>query len=177
MIEGVASSVYGRQDVAVVAADIVCLLDHTCDEIRVAGSLRRKRSAMTALAIVCLPKTHAINDGGWTLQRSREFVDKLKEYNIVVGNPDDGRYVKIVHISGIPINVYITTKDNFGLILALRTGPLTWSKEIPNLLRPRYRIENGHVYENGSNDLITVRHEHDLFKIMEKPFVHPECRI
>ncbi len=177
MIEGVASSVYSRQDVAVVAADIMCLIDHTCDDIQVAGSLRRKRSVMTALTIVCLPKIHAVNDGGWTLQRSREFVDKLKEYNVVVGDPDGGKYVKIAHTSGIPINVYITTKDNFGLMLALRTGPLSWSKDIPNILRPRYRIMNGHVYENGSNNLITIRHEHELFQIMGKPFIHPECRI
>src|SRR5688572_15684369 len=114
-----------------------------CERIEIAGSIRRQKSEVKDIEIVCIPKTvpdvqiglFAAADPRRNLRHpgfASEFYNASEnELMIEMGKPDHGKYVKIMLIEHqIKIDLFIATAENFGFLLAIRTGPADYSHRI-----------------------------------------------
>ena len=116
-------------------------LEDVCDRIEVAGSIRRRRQFVGDIEILCIPKTGGLDlfgepvEGDSALDRCcLELLDQgLIEYRLNV----DGvkmygplnKYVRHVG-SGIPVDIFTTAADRWGMALLVRTGPREFNQSV-----------------------------------------------
>jgi len=120
------------------AARIMAELASVCVRVEIAGSIRRKKSTIGDIEIVCIPKTETVcNLFGEPVSTTRvAFDDKLQ--SLVA----DGRFAKptkngekfkqfgIPAVSGLHLDLFMATPENWGLIFAIRTGCAEFSQQL-----------------------------------------------
>jgi len=104
----------------------------------------------------------------------------VNKYKKVKGDPT-GRYTQRILIceddgSEIKIDIFMCRRENFGLMLAIRTGPAEYShmKIAKGALAVGMKIQGGMLTENG--EPISVPDEETLFKLLRIPHLPPEER-
>ena len=120
-----------------VAASLV--IDHLqphCDRVEIAGSIRRKCAEVGDIEIVCIPrlisneqKTLFPGDEGELIITwpGDECVHTIADENSLV---KDGERYKQFAYNGRQVDLFLTTKEQWGLIFAIRTGPAEFSQKI-----------------------------------------------
>ncbi|NJD23354.1 MAG: hypothetical protein FIA82_11915 [Melioribacter sp.] len=97
----------------------------------IAGSIRREKKESGDIEIVCMPKNILIDDPErmftQTLVRHPEFVKIINSLEKVKGDAE-GKYTQRILPEGIKLDLFTATPDNWGYILAIRTGPEGFSK-------------------------------------------------
>lgn len=97
--------------------------------LHIAGSLRRKRSNIGDIEIVCIPlKNDYKNIFGETIDRwsCKGFIDVVSQYKRITGQPN-GRQMKMQHESGIVIDMYMPQPHDYFRMYAVRTGSKDYS--------------------------------------------------
>ena len=132
------------------AAYIVEALSPFCDRIEVAGSVRRERETCKDVEIVCIPKVEIVPslfgvDGRW---RVRGFEAALDGWRRVKGSATEGRYCqRIVPFEDreVALDLFVAVPENYGLILAIRTGSAEYSHEVlaKGWVQAGYRSKDG----------------------------------
>lgn len=151
-----------------------------CDRCEIAGSIRRRKERVKDIEVVCIPKqvivpsllTGAIDQ---ELYPHHDFVLMVNRWLKVKGKPT-GKYTQRMLPEGIPLDLFMATPENWGLIFAIRTGSAEFSHQVlaKGWVRAGYRSEGGVLMRNGTPTF--VREERDLFELLGIPWVEPEER-
>lgn len=165
-----------------IARKYVDLLSPYCERIEVAGSVRRKKTEVKDIEIVCIPKRVGVIVSAEDMFASAdkeevhpEFVNEVNKLQKVKGEPT-GKYTQRILPEGTNLDLFIAAKENWGYILAIRIGPDGYSKYIASKWVERgYRGVDGMLTKNGKP--IPVFEEKDLFLILGLEYVEPEYRL
>ena len=155
-----------------------------CERIQIAGSIRRMAPDVGDIEIVCIPKTITVavqqdmfgesHDVG-VQHRSPEFVRVVDRWPTVKGKAT-GRYTQRMLPEGIKLDLFTAHRDNWGLILAIRTGSAAYSHKVlaATWSRLGYQSIEGMLHKGGNP--VPVREERYLFDLLGIPFTSPANR-
>lgn len=171
-----------------------------CERIEVAGSIRRRAAQVGDIELLCIPKVEQRTlDLFSEVTASDDRLDgKLQEMisaGILEKRGGYGTENKFLrHIeSGIPIDIFSTSADHWGMAFLVRTGPAQWNVRVMSALKELGH--EGHAYgrakyvgvekpssitlhrSNWQRQLeIMCPTEEDVFKVLGWRYVEPEAR-
>lgn len=156
-----------------IAVNTMAQLEPHCEQIAIAGSVRRKKPHVKDIEIVAIAKpyeTGLFESGIATVVNGWQCVRGQLERHC--------RYTQRVLPSGIKLDLFFATKENWGWIYALRTGSADFSHQLAIRLKQQgYKSEDGYIYRLDNGRMIAVPTEEQLFHILQMHYVEPENRI
>jgi DNA polymerase (family 10) len=168
------------KEAAEIAHKCLTVLKSSCQRIEIGGSIRRKVSEVKDIEIVCIPNAATLSQDSLfdnpMSQKipSPDFIAAVEQWQPIKGSPH-GRYTRRLLPEGIELDIFIANADNWGYILALRTGPWEYSKFlVTRAKRLGYIPFEGHLYYR--NALVPVREENDFFDLLNLRYLLPEYR-
>lgn len=157
-----------RQSALDVAIPMLKLMEPHCERIEIAGSIRRGKADVKDIELVLIPGPtwHSFTDG----LLSDGYFEKRHGWG------QKSRFG--VHVeSGISVDMFTATPENWGSIFHLRTGPddanayiMTWLKRS----NAPIRTEGGYWWHN--NHKLRIGSEMALFNLLGFPYIEPEER-
>jgi len=148
-----------------IAEKYLNLLKPFCLRIEIKGSICREKPEPNDIELVCIRDT----------RKGFDFVATVNQIPILLGSPA-GKYVKLMLPEGIKLDLFMCTKENWGLISAIRTGSDQYSHEVlgKGWVRAGYKSVEGMLYKNGF--AIPVYEERDLFNLIGVKYIEPIYR-
>jgi len=148
------------------------LLPH-CYRCEIAGSVRRKKHEVKDIEIVIIPKPY---ETGLFTSGIAAIIGQWQKVKGELG--PECRYTQRIHPGGIKIDIFFARPENWGLIFAIRTGSSEYSRvELACRWVARgYHSRNGMLESGNSHEVIELREEEDLFKLLGITFIKPENR-
>jgi len=183
-----------------IAQNLVEALTPFCEQIQIAGSLRRGSSEVKDIEIVAIPRLEIkqmLDMFGHVLEtREISALDNALELAIFPWQRDEEvkrwgpRYKRLRHITtGICCDLFITDCLRWGYQLTIRTGPAMFSKAIVTLalrrgwhftdsLLHKHQKHNDKVCERGGKCTLLelTLEERDIFKALSIPWCEPADR-
>ena len=158
-----------------IADSIVELLQTHCERINIAGSIRREKPEVKDIEIVYVPK-----------KNQKDLIAIFQIVNAwpkVKGQPL-GKYTQriIPALIGegetIALDLFQASRDNWGLQLAIRTGPAEYSHKMlaARWCGMKYQSRGGILYSLATGKAEPMREEKDLFDFLNIPFTEPRNR-
>jgi DNA polymerase (family 10) len=161
------------------------------ERIEIAGSVRRRRPDPSDIELLYIPKVAPIGQLGLFGEVEhedlveRELLDMLADGELgkrmnEAGHPIGfGKMNKaLVHIStGMGIDVFRTTRENWGMAMVVRTGPADWNVEMMSAFQ-RLGM-SGHAYGGVTGhklEAIACPDEATVFGLLGLPYIEPERR-
>ncbi len=146
-----------------------------CERIEIAGSIRRQKPDVGDIEIVCIPKPYETGLFASGIAKVAGQWQKVKgEFPClytqrILPHPDGDHFIKL--------DLFIATKDNWGLIFAIRTGSAEYSHRVlaAGWVRRGYWSVGGELH-NHKGDICEIPEERDLFRLIGIPFCKPEDR-
>jgi len=178
------------------ALDVVSLLAPACEQIEVAGSIRRGAETAGDIEIVATPRFRVEETPGTLFDGpARVEIDELGERITVLLSrgalapplrPASGeRYRRLVHVaSGLQLDLFaVRPPAQWGVILAIRTGPAAYSQWLVVQARKRHlHVAGGALHRGGLGcgaipcEVIETPEEADLYRALGLPFEQAENR-
>lgn len=160
-----------------IANDLIAMLSPFCERIEIAGSLRRKNSNVNDIEIVCIPKREASGLFGNLLYPVKGFVKVIDSFCKVIGEAE-GRYTRR-NLGEIEADIFMCTEENWGYIMAIRTGPASFSHRVlaSTWKKKGFVGAEGMLYNRTSGKPIAIREERELFRLIGLDYIPPECRV
>lgn len=105
------------------------------DRLMVAGSLRRLKGEVGDVELVYVSKTHQVQDGLFgekkDIQLAEAMIARLLRSGVIEKRPNVACHftwgslnkLAIDTATGIPVDLFATTEENFWMSLVIRTGP------------------------------------------------------
>ena len=178
-----------------IAAEIIQALQPECIQIQEAGSVRRQMPEVKDIEIVFISKTSSMQMDLFgsvvqTFYHTDQVLLALIARSILTKDTVvkrwGSKYKRAVHHpSGIGIDLFRAEPDNWGYILALRTGPTDFNKILVTkrahggALPPDIKLQDGHVYHIGrchQQTKIRTPTERGFFALLDLPFIPPRER-
>jgi DNA polymerase/3'-5' exonuclease PolX len=160
-----------------IAEGICTKLGQYCERIKIAGSVRRIKPECRDIELVCWPKLEeeqGLFGGTGRMVACKGFVDAVNYWEKVKGEPT-GKYTQRIGPEGIKLDIFMANKDNWGLILAIRTGSAEYSKRLANQwVKLGYHSVDGILTLDGTP--VSVHEEVDLFRLLKLQYVEPKDR-
>lgn len=174
-----------------VATSLISDLAEACQRIHVAGSIRRRRQDVGDIELLCVPQAGPPNIFGeptptCTLTDSvSEATRQLMGRKILTlrksaeGKTAFGGHNKLmVHVAtGIPVDIFSTPRENWGMALLVRTGPAEYCQQV--MSRFIQLGMNGHAY-GGVTDRrgqeVACPEEEDVYRLLEWNWKEPALR-
>lgn len=130
---------------------------------------------MKDIELVAIPRQVPTGLFGDELVTDPGFCAVVNQWPAVKGTPED-KYTQRRLPEGIILDLFMAAPDNWGYILAIRTGSAAFSRHIlgASWVRAGYRSVGGMLHKDGA--LIPVREECDLFTLLGIPWVDPQAR-
>lgn len=166
-----------------VAATLVRILAPSCESIEVAGSIRRRKPDVGDVELLCIPRL-GDRDLDWLdyslkdmLASHPRLLDLRLDKNGRTSYGPQNKY--LVHHTGIPVDIFSTTPENWWVALVVRTGPAELNRAIAGkALRMGMQF---HAYGRGFTSKIgdyeiVCKSEEDVFKAVELPYLPPHLR-
>lgn len=153
-----------------IAEAVKAALEPHCTRIEIAGSIRRKKPECKDIEIVCIPKPYEAI--GFFQNGIAEVVNKWEK----VKGELPCKYTQRLLPQGVKLDLFFADPDNWGYILAIRTGSADYSHNIlaKAWVKKGYKGENGFLTANGK--AVPVREESELFRLLNLPHLPPEQR-
>lgn len=155
-----------------IASAVVEELRPHCEKIEIAGSIRRKKPEVGDIEIVAIPKPYS------SAPYENGIATVVNKWQKVKGNLEYGKtkYTQRILPSGIKLDLFFATKENWGSIFAIRTGSAEYSHKVlaRGWVRHGFKSEGGYLFRYGKK--YEVPEEEALFKLAGVPFVEPERR-
>lgn len=153
-----------------------------CEKIQIAGSIRRGKPEVKDIEIVCQPKNEPVIDmfGNEIAQFSalESYLSQVQNVRFVKNGE---KYKQIRLPEGINLDLFIVTPPaQYGVILAIRTGPAEYSHWLVTPKRqgggcPSFlKVKEGALHNNGKT-LLTPE-EKDFFEALGVPWTPPDQR-
>ena len=175
-----------REQALVLASAVVEWLRSSCQQIEIAGSIRRERETVGDIEIVCLPHTKAGLDA--VLENMLEAgTIKLAKYRFQNSfRTRWGERLKCFTVGAATVELSIGDSDNFGYLLWLRTGPAKGNKFVVTRMkveRSAMRFERGYGwlvrYVDGVpkyEHKLSLPDETTVFHALALPEIEPKAR-
>lgn len=154
-----------------IAEEVKSLLEPHCIRIEIAGSIRRKKPECKDVEIVCIPKPFEAE--GFFKDGIATVIDQWEK---VKGDLAKGcKYTERI-FKGVKIDVFFAVPENWGYIMAIRTGSADYSHRIlaKAWVKKGYVGKDGFLTSNGK--IVPVREESELFRLLNLPMLPPEKR-
>ena len=175
----------------------------SCVQTVIAGSLRRHEPTAGDVEIVAVPIIELRHERDLfgevvktiPVDRLHARLTTLADNEIVRPRVrDDGRLVswgpawKALTFDGVRVDLFTPDAGRFGWILALRTGPAAFSRQLvverghttrdgrPGFLPPFIRPADGWLTRSLSGERIETPHERDVFDLFDLPYPQPAER-
>lgn len=165
-----------------VAAELIEMLDAGCERISVAGSIRREVPMVSDIELLIIPSAAETPLGRLLLGEKLEDLNNrgiLRLRPNIRGAVTYGALNKLLlHVpSGIPVDIFTTSRENWGMALFVRTGPRDWN--IRAMTRLRALGLKGHAYggiemEDGTQ--VSCPDESTVFYYLQWEAVNPCLR-
>ena len=160
-----------------VAAKYVMMLTPYCERISIAGSIRRERPEVKDIEIVIIPKEIPTKIDLFTQEprRSPGFIQVVNSLEKVKGEPT-GKYTQRRLLEGINLDLFMITKENWGLQIAIRTGSAEFSHKVlaTGWTRLDYTSHEGILWKEGTP--VYIHEEKELFDLLGLDFIEPPQR-
>src|SRR3989339_1637428 len=152
-----------------IALEVLEQLKPYCERIEIAGSIRRKKAEVGDIELVIIPKPYSI---GLFESGIATVINKLEKVRRELPCKATQRILP----SGIKLDIFFATEENWGNIFAMRTGSSDYSHKVlaNGWVRQGFKSEGGYLFKNGER--YEVREEKDLFKLIGVRYVEPEDR-
>lgn len=157
------------------AEEILELISPHCYRAEIAGSIRRKKSKVKDIEIVCIPKPYQsglFEDGIASIINQYKKVKGELIYDVCKYSQ---RLIPINN-SEIKLDLFMTTNQSkWGLLYAIRTGSAEFSKKLATRwVELGYHSRDGILMYAGKP--YPCFEEIDVFKRLGMPFIEPENR-
>lgn len=164
------------------ALQVKIMLETLCEPsmVELAGSLRREKSVIDDIKLVCLPLVKLKKKAGELFQKPvnlvTEWIHDPTNTDVLPVKGGD-RYQQFLY-KGVQINVFMPIKEQYGRILAIRTGPESYSKK----MSARWAELGYHGIEGELFDKKTGEHgplfytEQAFFDFLGWEYITPEAR-
>lgn len=165
-----------------------------CEQIEIAGSVRRLRPECGDVDLVLLPKRHALEEikkrclarATMVQDGAQNFICKLKPWDAA----PDGFQLDIFIASPDSKDMFAPEPGNFASLLLCRTGSkehnvflIEHAKKMQMCWNPYRGVYHGGQWTGSGTDrdyvggeLLAARHERDIFESLKLVFVPPEKR-
>lgn len=166
-----------------IAQKYVNLLKPYCNKIIIGGSIRREKSWVNDIEIICIPKRFSVEIkdlfGGTTKEPKRpldEFCSIINSLESVKGSPM-GKYTQRILPEGIKLDLFMAEKNNFGLIAMIRTGSANYSKEVMvELIKRGFKSYEGQLINTRTGEIVECQTEKAFYDITRIRYVKPKDR-
>lgn len=185
-----------RPDAVEIAKSFIDRIDDCCDRLVVAGSLRRRLAMIGDIEVVAVPKLETRMAG---LLADRTVVDDhlaaRLECMLIDGDvakrldrngaPRWGPTLKFLTYRDARVDLFCPDAGRFGWILALRTGPAAFSRQLvvrpdrrtkdgrPGLLPPTLAPADGWLTDRMSGRRVETPEEADVFRLFGLAYREP----
>lgn len=173
------------------ADEVIKVLRPYCERIEVAGSIRRRCPDVNDIEVVYMLKRDESRAWGAD-QVTRLWLKICDTWKVVKGHRG-GLYIRVrLKDVGIEVDLFQATRDNWGVIYAIRTGSADFSHKVlaRTWSKMGYHSDGGILYEVIENksakcktDILDVAHpiylreEEDVFRFLGMSWVPPEMRL
>ncbi len=172
------------EDARRIAEEVIAALAPQCERIEVAGSIRRREPEVQDIEIVYQSQMAAVQAQLFDVHRealyplAHDTIERLVSEGVLaydaVVRRNGPLYKRLIHqASGEVVELFRATAENWGLILALRTGPTEFSKILVShgwdrgILPPEVTIRDGSVWVRGTR--YPVPEEETFFRLLGVP--------
>lgn len=154
------------------------LLEPYCERIAIAGSLRRRRSMVGDVELVCVPKV------SFDLFGNNCYLDTMITH--VIENGEGRRLVangpkyKKFMFNGVSIDLFLVKPEEWGVAMAIRTGSADFSRALVTprrkggLLPSDMRVKDNRIWHGKR--VYETPEEIEVFKILKLDWIVPEDR-
>ena len=146
------------------ADKIIELITPCTQKISIAGSIRRGKPFVKDIEICIIPDTSK-------LYGLHDILNQLREIK------GGSKYQQYVLPSGITLDLFYATPENWGLQLAIRTGSAEFSHHVLacGWVKKGYHSKSGILYDKDEKPTY-IREEKDLFDLLELKWITPGDR-
>lgn len=159
-----------------IASDVMRALAGACEEIVIAGGIRRGKPDPHDVELVLLPRGGCDLFGEESDGESAELLHAIKQLLAVPGvamdphvKRDGPRYKRLL-VRRVPVELFIASRVNFGNIVAIRTGDSDFSRLLVTPRRHGGLMPEGMRQTGGrllrGSELVACRTEGDFFRAL-----------
>lgn len=162
------------------AEKLEAALSPHCEQLVIAGSIRRQKPEIGDIEIVCIPKEVSTGLFGGEFVRVPEFAQIVNKMQFVRGQAGTGKAITRFWLeAGMNVDIFCARPLNWGYILALRTGSSEFNQYtiLPRLKRMGYTLKDGWLYYRSETTPTPVPTEVELFRLMGLDWVEPSQRV
>jgi len=146
-----------------------------CVRIEVAGSVRRRAPEVGDIELVIIPKRHGLLEDSLLDPILDRLVAALRLHRIKSGAKQ--KQFAILK-ADCKLDLFLCEPDNWGMQLAVYTGPENWSRGLVTQWRKGGKLPNNLVVKDGFRIWDGYRHlptpeEADVFKLLDIPWREP----
>lgn len=169
----------GLAEARKVANELFVLLSPHCERLTIAGSLRREKPEVKDIELVAQPRQSV--QTGKEVNELLVWTDELVASKVIEKDPEHDRWGKKYRrflFGGMKVDLFMVTPPaQWGVIELLRTGSWEFNVRMFGLLRKAgYRVQDGHVIDMATEQVIDTYTEHDVFRLAGIEWVHPRDR-
>jgi len=170
------------------AQEMVERLRGDCERIEVAGSVRRKKAEPHDLELVVIPRFEERQVS--LIEMAQVSMLEVNLYALCISGVmafdssvkrNGPKHKRLLHLgSGAVVEIYSAEVGNWGLILALRTGPADFNKLLVTnvayggAMPLTMRMQDGWLWRRGER--VETRTEDEFFGALGLPTWYPEVR-
>lgn len=154
------------------------------DVIKIAGSIRREKPDNIKdieLVGIPLPGRDLFYEPTLKLAPIFGFMSQLEQDRKIMVEKRGQKYIKFMDLDRVFwIDLFLATPENFGYLLALRTGPAEFSKKIvtpkqaDGFMPSNLKAKNGYIWKKSTR--LSIPDEHTLFQIYGMDYIKPQDR-
>ena len=172
----------------VTGQSLIRLLGDSCERIEIAGSVRRRQSEVGDIELLCIPKAGEMDLFGGPVaseslldQRCRQLIDQgfLAPRPKKLGAVTIGPLNKLlIHpATGIGVDVFATSAENWGMAMVVRTGPAEFNVRV--MARFQEPGIAGHTYGGvtSEGEELQCPTEERVFELLEWDYLEPWMRM
>jgi DNA polymerase/3'-5' exonuclease PolX len=158
----------------------MALLRPACERIEIAGSIRRKKAEIGDIEIVCIPRYDAIPDLFGNPVEQYPLTDDVLKAQDWQRVKNGERYKQFVLEDGTQLDLFLVTRETWGLQLLIRTGPADFSHRLVTARRHGgylpggWRVKDGRLH--GYHGVLDTPEETDVFAALGMDWIAPEAR-
>jgi hypothetical protein len=176
-------------DARAIAERVVEWLRPHCDRIAIAGSIRRDKPQVKDAEIVLIPKVSfppftdaLVGHGGLFAPHVPPDAQRASVERALYGetqSPRWGTNYRGLLVEGIKVELFAATRQNWGYIYWLRTGPgdaNQYIMQVRERVGMTWRANKGVVYSTLDDERIVVPDEATMFALMGMTYLEPHER-